>query len=167
MNLTLILIIGFIGLIVLFVFIDETYYDGESNFLAPTAVVSCIIYTVLSIFIWHYYFDETEEIHEHEYWIHSLGNDKYLEGEFTLGSGSIEEIDYYFYYINTSKGFKRCKTRVDKSFIIETNDVKPHIETVVIHYKDEEKFFKTIDGTTNHRVIYVPKGTIIKEFKVR
>ena len=107
----------------------------------------------------------TQEKHWH--YIESLGNDKYLNGSFFIGSGSIDETDYYFFFIETKHGHKRIKLKVDYTYIIETDAKNPEWVKVYTHYGDEDSFWKVWSHDFEHNKLYVPSGTIIRDFKVR
>ncbi|MCG8750498.1 hypothetical protein [Tenacibaculum finnmarkense] len=107
------------------------------------------------------------EEEEHEWYIKSLGNDKYVKGKFFLGSGSVQEKDYYFFYVNTSKGYQRLKILVSETYIIETDKRAPEYVKVYSKYNDEGIFWKVLFHDEKFNRLYVPKNTIIRDFKVR
>ncbi len=106
-----------------------------------------------------------EEVHE--WYIHSLGNDKYLNGDFMLGTGTISETDYYFFYVKTVRGMSRIKVRVYDTYLIETDSRRPEYVEVVQKYDDEGRFWKVICDDKLFNKLYVPTGTIVREFSVR
>ena len=119
------------------------------------------------IFFQFYTYDDYHKIEKHDWYIESLGNDKSLNGSFFLGSGSVNEIDYYYFYVNTTDGLSRLRRRVSKTYIIETDDRKPELVIIYDHYDDDDKFWTVADDTELHYRLYVPKGTIIRDFSVR
>jgi len=111
--------------------------------------------------------DDYHEIEKHDWYIESLGNDKYLSGSFFLGSGTINEIDYYYFYVNTTNGYSRLKRPISETYIIETDNRKPELTIVYDHYDNTDKFWTVAEDTKLYYKLYVPKGTIIRDFRVR
>ncbi len=138
----------------------------------PQYVILFVAYNMVliiaAILIFHAIFNPVKrDLKKHLYYIESLGNDKYTEGSFMLGSGSIETIDYYFFYVNTINGYKRLKTPVCDTYIIETDNKRPEYIQVYNTWDDEDMFLKVFLDDVTYRILYVPKNTIIKDFKVR
>ncbi|MBE7649149.1 hypothetical protein [Tenacibaculum finnmarkense] len=107
------------------------------------------------------------EEEEHQWYIKSLGNDKYVNGNFFVGSGTIDETDYYFFYVNTSNGYQKLKILVSQTYIIETDKRTPEYVKVYSNYNDEEIFWKVLFRDEKFNRLYVPEHTIIRDFKVR
>jgi hypothetical protein len=94
--------------------------------------------------------------------IYSLHDDKEQSGSFILGSGFINENGYYYYF--TKNGDTYYKDEVsDKTGIIETDET-PKLVTITVY--PNIWYGKCFKIRKSHK-LYVPKGTIIKEFKVR
>ena len=74
----------------------------------------------------------------------SIKQDNSVNGHFILGTGSIQDVQYYFYYYNTDKGIKLDKVKSDKSYIIETDEYEPSIYKV----KETGKELVVNDGNT-------------------
>jgi len=89
------------------------------------------------------------------YNIYSIGRETSIEGSFFLGSGSLDSVSYFIAWKQYGEGFKLIKANQDNSVIYEDNSVKPHII-----YK-----INAFSGVTYYD-IYVPTGTILKEFKL-
>lgn len=99
---------------------------------------------------------------ENEYKIVSLRNRNNISGSFILGSGYISEKEYYYTFKKVSNNsYKRLKIPTDNTTIIETNKKEPKLvkyqRSAVFGLVDKGEFYK----------LYVPKGTIIKKFKVK
>lgn len=103
----------------------------------------------------------------HKWYIESLGNDKYMEGYFFLGNGYVMEKDYYFFYVNTSNGYQRLKIPVESTYLIETDERRPEYVQIYRDYNDDKSFWKVFPDCEKYNKLYVPKGTIIRDFKVR
>ena len=87
--------------------------------------------------------------------IMSISRGSSVEGHFTLGSGTIEEKSYYFYYYETEKGIKLGKVPADNTYIIETDKFVPSIYEI----KEANTFF-----TYNN--LYVPIGTVMTVYSL-
>lgn len=96
----------------------------------------------------------------------SIERDSLIHGSFFLGTGSIDEVMYYFAYTQLSDGgFYLAKMRISRSIIYETDSAKPYVrvwwntaECLTSQFDwGNSPFWKRIE-------IYVPKNTIIKEF---
>ncbi|CAL2082866.1 hypothetical protein [Tenacibaculum dicentrarchi] len=103
----------------------------------------------------------------HKYYIESLGNDKYMEGVFFLGNGYVMEKDYYFFYVNTSNGYQRLKIPVESTYLIETDERRPEYVQIYRDYNDDKSFWKVLPDCEKYNKLYVPKGTIVRDFRVR
>ena len=176
MSLLLLLVLAFIGVIFLWVgyvypFVkkfDNVWNTGEVIPVMFSLLFLVITATAFSVMYIDYFEDTIRETEEHDWYIHSLGNDKYTEGDFFIGSGSIEEVDYYFFYVNTIKGMARIKRPVNDCYIIETDNRRPEIVGIKYIHDDKDKFFKVwFEDVVTEYKIYVPKGTIVKDFRVR
>lgn len=105
--------------------------------------------------------------------IHSLKDvNSGLEGSFFLGTGSIGSTWYYQAYVNTDDGFHKEKFEQNKTYIKEVDHIKPKVEKYI--EVTHNNWFKTwltgvaiSDGCCYTKIIlYVPKGTIIREFRL-
>jgi hypothetical protein len=119
----------------------------------------------------------------------SLKSDKSLKGGFVLGSGSIEEIDYYYFFIKDTlyNGYKKHKIKSLETLIIE-KDTTPtfiknkaakvktikylfgedKIETEYYNYGGINQFLTGIEIPKKIKyinILIVPKGVITKNIK--
>lgn len=170
MNLALTLFIAVIILLIGGIWLfHKIFPDFESDNLGFVFFVAWLFtITFTSIAIYGTYVDSIKYYEErHEYYIYSLGNDKYMEGDFGLFTGSINEIDYYFFYVNYVNGMGREKIATSNGYIKE-GDYRPEVRGVYEKYRDEDRFWKVMDEYhEEHFRIYVPRNTIIRDFKVR
>ena len=169
MNLTLLLLVLGLGYFVGMIYIFNKIFPNVGEHLGIFLVILHLGISIFTPMITHQlYVEEIQySVEKHEYYPKSLGNDKYMNGEFGLFTGSINEVDYYFFYVEYSTGMMREKLRVSECYIVETNR-KPEIVGVYKKYKDEGRTFKIMDEhEPSFYRIYVPHNTIIKDFKVR
>ena len=80
--------------------------------------------------------------------------------------GSIDEVNYYYYWIKTDKGKYRERIETEKCYIIEEDIEQPY-------YEKFEPICKQIDGveTTcfyedNTYVFHIPKGSIKYDYSL-
>lgn len=100
-----------------------------------------------------------------------------LSGSFFLGSGTINSNWYYVSYINTADGIFRKRFNQNITYINEIDNVKPKAEEYVeeIHQNKNSiaKFLGSSENKVRRRdyvskyILYVPKGTIIKNFHLK
>lgn len=84
----------------------------------------------------------------------SIKTDDRYSGSFILGCGSINNIDYYFfYYKEYDGGIQKMRMPCYRTLIYEV-DSSPYVE-----------FRKVLRDIIDVK-IYVPKNTIIREFKL-
>lgn len=138
-------------------------------------IIGWIFYMIIPSFAAGILFSELNPkkstVKEYHYlYIKSLRNISSTEGEFFLGSGSIESVEYYYFFYQSTIGLKRSKIPVNNISIIETDERPPEIVKRKQCYS-QDTFIKwrcrEIDSRREDAyIMYVPKNTIIKEFKV-
>lgn len=87
--------------------------------------------------------------------IMSINRGSSVEGHFSLGSGTIEETSYYFYYYETDRGIKLGKVEADDTYIIETSEFIPSIYEV-----------KEANTFSTYNILYVPVGTVMTVYNL-
>lgn len=176
MSLAVVLLIVFIGILFLYIGyvypwvskFDNVWDTGETIPVIFSILILIIVAGSLAYGYGTYFEDVKRETEEHDWYIHSLGNDKYMDGNLFLGSGTIEDVDYYFFYVSTVKGMARIKRKVNNCYIIETDSRRPEIVGLRTVWDDEDLFFKIwFDGNIRDYKIYVPNATIDRNFRVR
>lgn len=124
---------------------------------------------IFGALVFHIDANKSSVEYTHYLYIHSLKNKSEVSGDFFLGSGSIENKEYYYFYYKSSLGFKRDKVLVSETSIVETDDKNPEIVRGEQCY-DQNTLIKWQCGEVESQrykyIMYVPKGTIIKEFNV-
>ena len=90
-----------------------------------------------------------------------------INGSFFLGCGTIEDRNYYYYYEKSNdNGYKQQKILVDKVVLYEdATDSTAYIEFQHKISKTPYKKWSVNCGCIQTK-IHVPKGTIIKQFKL-
>lgn len=165
----------FLGLLIFFFIISTLIFirlatKGEINDVGEGIIIflfmgiGSIIPTMivgLCIAIPAQYIQGSHEIEKHYIYPISLERDSETSGRFILGSGRIETTQYYFFYYESIYGYKLSKIPVDNTYLIETNK-RPQIVNVVDRYNGG--LIKLEDGRSKRTIIYVPEGTIIKQF---
>jgi hypothetical protein len=144
-----------IGLAVLFFLL----YSGIS-FLVGLGIVATVVSTL----------PKEENIYYLD--IVSLKNDNSISGNFFLGSGSIQQEEYYFYFVKAKDGsFYRDKVEADRTRIVQTANISPRCEwKEITHISNAttkfwigtgDLFFERKDFK-----LYVPPDTIIENFRL-
>ena len=96
----------------------------------------------------------------------SVGNQNSLTGSFVLGTGSISNRNVYVFYKKTyDGGLLKDYVNAYSTPVYEDNTVSPRIVEFT-HYKDYPKIFPWKYKSSKTYKIYVPEGTIIKEFSL-
>jgi hypothetical protein len=109
---------------------------------------------------------ETTEYYSRRGNITSIKNSNEVGGSFTLGSGTIEQTEYYYYYYKSVDGYVRGKKPVNQTFIVEDSSVKPHIEVKMKHFESKSGLFQFNDEEQKRYKLVVPKGTVVNKFEV-
>jgi len=105
----------------------------------------------------------------------SLYNESEVNGKFfRLGSGWIEETEYYFMFTqNADKSYSRIKIKVNSTKIFQENNVQPKIiQYSTITYRRPYRLLgipmqREVLNTDVTYSLIVPVGTIVEQFKVR
>ena len=82
-----------------------------------------------------------------------------------LGSGYVSENLYYYYMMDTRKGYKASKIRADDTYVRYSDD--PHIETYsVIGFKNKLYYLIAVPFYDCYYIAYIPEGSIIENYKI-
>lgn len=140
-----------------------SFVDYVAAFILGTvASLVGLMIVVLLVFI-----PETETKFKEKIEITALKDNSQIQGNFFLGSGSINEESYYFYMTNTNKGKKMEKAKVENSYINENSDNDTYVEVYDVMIKNG--FAKFLFGKTtvdSEYIFYVPEDSVTTEFKV-
>lgn len=143
---------------------------------------SIFIFILLTLFvsIWHTHSPEyTKNIYGKNMYIYSIGINNSVEGNFTLGCGSVNGITTYRFFTKENGGYKCYEVDASKTTIIETDNCKPHIQYIIgktctceanwfmkAYFGDNENFWRDeITGT--EQIIYIPKGSVVQTYEIR
>lgn len=100
--------------------------------------------------------------------IFALKDNSQSSGSFFLGSGTINEEQYFFYIVETEKGKYFKKAEAKNSFIKEEDGlVQPYM--VTYEYRFDSKFARFMYGEYNGDIEYqfvVPRDTVTTDFVV-
>ena len=138
------------------------------GYLLIAVVFFCFIFFFGGLFVSQKY-GKIQESHRTIKTIISLRSENNISGSFFLGTGNIKNVDSYIFFVKREDGsFYRSSYPVDRSFIYEVDYRGPSIEYVYYErlrpkwWGWEHKY-----SCTSSAIFYVPKGTIIKEFKLQ
>lgn len=157
--------ICFISLLI--IYRDSIFQRGETNgnvgFVFIASFVLSILTTLVVTFI---DYKKIDKKYETICYIQSIKNASNLNGSFFLGSGNIEEIEYYFYFYKTKEGFVRGKKQVSNTVIVENDSLKPQVQQLYNYYESRSGLFKPSESSVEAYKIVVPKGTVINKFEL-
>lgn len=140
---------------------------------ANVVVLAAVITTV-----WMFAYDKWDKIETTEvrtaFGIVSLKNDREVQGKFstafTLGYGNIKEYEYYYFMMITDKGYKRGKVPTRYTYIREFNPgtMDAHVEYTytITRSKTNPEYKHEFSKPDSPIYIYVPRGTIVQEFRI-
>ena len=153
-------IIVFIAIILIGIFIERDFWAdciGYSLFVSlSTLVISCLIYSAL----------QPTQIIVTEANIYTLETDVSSEGSFSLGSGSIDGISYYYYYTQDENDlYELNKVKTDNCKLRLTDNESPKIITKKEVVKENINWFfctgKSWDYCCDYKYeLVVPTNTI-------
>lgn len=109
---------------------------------------------------------KTIEVQNPYCYLYNLQDESQVNGKFTLGTGRIQEKQYFVFYIKDKYGFKFSK--LDASYCrIQETDGKPHLVRVKrILEKPNFLLNNIVLPQEVEWVFKVPKNTVIREFKL-
>ena len=98
--------------------------------------------------------------------IYSLERENSISGSFILGFGSVEGKPTYYFYKNDTLGVVLDSENAYYTSLVETNEREPSLVYYDIEHGECPPEIRKYSGWTGNKIIYVPEGTIKKEFKV-
>ena len=163
-----------LGIIMIGMFITGWYLDGPMiGFLfAVLAFALGLLFILIPTAIYTDYLIEnateyeiTEVSQEN---IYALQDNGKIHGSFFLGSGTIDEVNYYFYIVEGPMGKSIEQKNIDYCFIDDSlsTDEQPYVSKI---YIESDNFFAKTCLFTNKAEVYVfhiPKGAIIENYRI-
>lgn len=83
----------------------------------------------------------------------SLERDSEVSGSFFLGSGTVKEEQYYYFYVPTNRGYKLDSKRCKETYIVEDDTITPCLYSC-----------KEAGSYSEYYQLYVPTNTVVKEY---
>ncbi|MCR9040819.1 hypothetical protein QRX25_14850 [Bacillus sp. L381] len=156
-----------VSVTVFIIFVCNAHYPGFIEYLfgaffgVVAAVVVFLIAVIPSFCI------ETKPVNPHKTEIYSIKDNAKTSGSFVLGSGSINE-KQYFYFVKEKDGFKTVsKTAVEDSKMKEGKYANPYVLTYDMEYKSPfARFFYGKEAPGESYEFYLPEDTITTEYKI-
>ena len=148
-----------------FLFNINSYVDGENVYKTMATVLFIFITTIyfFSVLVVSSYAEERYVTFSSNK-VYSLGLRTSTEGSFFLGAGSIDGVDYYYYYIKTKNGYYvLSKSEAENTHIKETNK---NYRVELLKSKSYISFWHIKIGGGGRYILYVPKNTIIRKYRI-
>lgn len=164
-----IVILTIIAIIVFFILIilDFPYYDFFELILNSVVYLSIIFFVWLLLgIIWLSLGKKIDEKIIETKNILSIKDNSSITGSWSLFSGKIEEIDYYFYWVETDKGNTREKVEADSVYIVEQDIEQPYYEKYESFCRTLDNFETTCLWEEDYYIFYVPKNTIKYDYSL-
>lgn len=130
---------------------DLLDYDGQGWLIV--GIVFGLVALVSTIVFSSEYPFYVSSYEKHVVDIMSISRGDGVTGSFCLGSGTVKDVQYYFYYYNTERGILLGKVECDKSYIVEDDQYRPSIYEI-----------KEPNRLDLYYRVYVPTGTIITTY---
>ena len=164
-------IIFFITLLTGLIVTLYKYFEDTVNVICLSAIIfTTIILTILFSGLINIKFEKSNKIGVT--YISSLTLNSNIEGNFFLGSGTIENKNYYIYMSNRKLGYRLSKIEITKYvYIKEDCNEKPYIEFRKYETSKLNPFTslfvkKHIYNKKGETIIHVPNNTVIKKYNV-
>ncbi|MEX5835853.1 hypothetical protein D070_13405 [Bacillus velezensis] len=124
------------------------------------------ICTLLVLFL-PAFFIQTVPTNPHKTEIYSIKDRSKTSGSFVLGSGTVDE-EQYFYYVTEKDGFKTIsKAPVEDSKMREGSYKQPYVITYDRQFKSSfARFFYGTGAVGSSYEFHLPKDTITTEYKI-
>lgn len=162
------------GIITIAMFITGWYLDGPiiGFAFAALAFALSLLFILIPTAIYNDYLIENAEQYEisevSQENIYALQDNGEIHGSFFLGSGTIDEVNYYFYIVEGPMGKSIEQKDIDYCFIDDSlpDGEQPYISEL---YIESDNFFaKTclFTHTAKVYVFHIPKGSIIENYRI-
>ena len=163
-----------LGIIIVGAFIAGWAYDGPmvGAILAMIATFIVGLFLLIPTAIYSDYLIEHADQYEvseiSQENIYALQDKGELHGSFFLGSGTVDEVNYYFYIVEGPMGKSIEQENIAYCFIDDSlpEGEQPYISEIII---ESDNFFAKTCLLTNKAEVYVfhiPKGSIIENYRI-
>ena len=143
--------------IVIGLFIYNNVKDTSGWYVGEEATITCGVFGFFAvaslIMCCGLYPMYNREYTKHVADIMSVSRGSGVEGSFTLGCGTVKDVQYYFYYYETDKGVKLGKIESDKTYVVETDKYTPSLYEI-----------KELHTFNEYYNLYVPYNTIVTTY---
>lgn len=110
---------------------------------------------------------DTHPEYNHSKDIYSVADGSEVKGAFTLGTGSVDEKQYFYFVKSDGAGKRIDKIEVDATVIYEMDKEKPKIEFYDERYTSAFARFMFGEYSGSHSYkLFVPENTITKEYNI-
>jgi len=163
----LVLICGIIGFISCLIISRDDLSDDFGLYIVMSLVVGAIL-AMLGVILTMIVHASSPKIYTtYEKPIVSMYNDQQISGSFFLGSGTIDETEYYFCMEKIEENrYKRLQVPAKHTIICESDTESPKYK-YTIEKSVYEKFLVLDFSDISNRELVVPKNTIIKQFSIK
>lgn len=99
--------------------------------------------------------------------LHNLYDDSAIQGGFFLGSGSVNEVEYYFYNAVTDRGFspQRIVKYNNGVYVREDEEINPRLDVVCSEAIEPSHWGLVLPDC--YKVFHVPAGSVDTNYNVK
>ncbi|MFL6977062.1 hypothetical protein R7M47_05305 [Bacillus inaquosorum] len=161
------ILVCLVAVAVLVIFVCNTNYPEFIDYLFGSLFGLLASLVVFLIAVIPSFSAETEMVNPHKTEIYSIKDNAKTSGSFVLGSGTVDE-KQYFYFVKEKDGFKTVsKAAVEDSKIKEGKYTKPYVLTYDVQFKSAfARFFYGKSTGAEAYEFYLPEDTITTEYKI-
>ncbi|MED4523607.1 hypothetical protein P9257_05135 [Bacillus velezensis] len=163
----LLLLIVLVAIAVYIYFICKVYCTELIDYLVGAFLALIAALAVLLIAVIPSFYAETKPVNPHKTEIYSIKDNAKTSGSFVLGSGTVDE-KQYFYFVKEKDGFKTVnKAAVEDSKMKEGKYAKPYVLTYDVQFKSSfARFFYGKSTGFEAYEFYLPEDKITTEYKI-
>ncbi|MEH6941648.1 hypothetical protein [Bacillus sp. JJ722] len=162
------IVAGIVFVLALIYWIKEIYAETFSEFLACFAI-SIMIATFSTFFVFlPALVADTSQADPTKTSIYAIKDNSDIGGNFSLGFGTVDEEQYYYFVTEDKKGFKSIeKAPVEDSRMQELEIAQPYVKEYKHRYDSAFARFMygEYSGEESYE-FYVPKNTVTTEYTV-
>ncbi|MCY9008351.1 hypothetical protein MOE50_04960 [Bacillus inaquosorum] len=163
----LLILLCLVAITVFILFICNVYCPEFIDYLFGAFFGLIAALAVLLIAVIPSFYVETKAVNPHKTEIYSIKDNAKTSGSFVLGSGTVDE-EQYFYFVKEKDGFKTVsKAAVEDSKMKEGKYAKPYVLTYDVQFKSAfARFFYGKSTGYEAYEFYLPEDTITTEYKI-